>query len=88
MENVDWRLSLWEETHLPPLERKPESMDEANWNLLDRQFLGFIQLTLARSVTCNVTEEKTTKNTMVAMSGLYKKLSINNKVHLIKGCLI
>ena len=34
-------------------------MKDEEWNLLDRQVLGVIRLTLLRSVTHNVVKEKT-----------------------------
>ena len=43
-----------------------------------------IRLTLSRSVAHNVTKEKTTAELMAALSGMYEKLSANNKVHLMK----
>ena len=55
-----------------------------SWTLLDRQVLGVIRLTLSRSVAHNVTKEKTTKELMATLSGMYEKPSANNKVHLMK----
>ena len=46
--------------------------------------LGFIRLTLSRSVAHNVVKEKTTAELMTALCGMYEKLSANNKVHLMK----
>ena len=43
-----------------------------------------IQLTLSRFVSYNVVKEKTTINLMKVLSGMYEKLSINKKVHLMK----
>jgi acyl-activating enzyme 14 len=43
--------------HLPPLESKPENMQEEDWLLLDRQVLGIIWLSLSRRVAHNVTKE-------------------------------
>ena len=40
--------------HLPLLEKKPNTMKDEEWNLLNRQVLGVIQLTLSRSVAYNV----------------------------------
>ena len=45
---------------------------------------GVIRLTLSRSVAHNVVKEKTTTDLMKALSGMYKKSSANNKVHLTK----
>ena len=45
--------------HLPCLGTKHETMKDEEWNLLDRQLLGVICLTLVRSVAHNVVKEKT-----------------------------
>ena len=70
--------------HLPLLGTKPETMKDEDWNLLDRQVLGVIRLTLPRSVANNVVKEKSTVNWMKALSSMYEKLSTNNKVYLMK----
>ncbi|KAL6329806.1 hypothetical protein AAG906_037515 [Vitis piasezkii] len=59
-------------------------MKAEEWALLDRQVLGVIRLTLSRSVAHNVVKEKNTSDLMKALSGMYEKLSENNKVHLMK----
>ena len=46
--------------------------------------MGVIRLTLSRSVAHNVVKEKTTIDLMKALSSMYEKLSVNNKVHLMK----
>ena len=63
---------------------KLETMKDEDWNLLDRQVLGVIQLNLLRSVVHNVIKEKTTVDLMKALSSMYEKPSANNKVYLIK----
>ena len=68
----------------PFLGTKYETMKAEEWALLDRQVLGVIKLTLSRSVAHNVVKEKTTANLIKALSGMYEKLSANNKVHLMK----
>ena len=70
--------------HLPLSGSKPDSMEEEEWSLLDRQVLGVIRLTLTRSVAHNVMKEKTTVDLMKALSSMYEKPSANNKVHLMK----
>ena len=70
--------------HLPLLGKKPDSMEEEEWSLLNRQVLGVIQLTLTRSIAHNVVKEKTTMDLMKALSIMYEKSSANNKVHLTK----
>ena len=71
--------------HLPLLETKPETMKDEHWNLLDRQVLGVIRLTLSRFVAHNVVKKKkTTMNLMNALSSMYEKPLANNKVYLMK----
>ena len=70
--------------HLPLLGKKLETMKDENWNLLDRQVLEVIQLTLSRSVAHNVVKEKTTVDLMKVLPSMYEKPLANNKVHLMK----
>ena len=70
------------------LGKKPNSMEEEEWSLLDRQVLGIIQLTLTRLVVHNVVKEKITVDLMKALSSIYEKPSANNKVHLMKKLFI
>jgi acyl-activating enzyme 14 len=70
--------------HLPLLGSKPENMPEEDWQILDRQVLGIIRLSLSRRVAHNVTKKKSTARLMEALSGMYEKPSANNKVHLMK----
>ena len=84
-----WRMQIEDylysrKLHLPLLGTKPETMKAEEWALLDRQVLEVIKLTLSRSIAHNVIKEKTTTNLMKALSGMYEKLSANNKVHLMK----
>ena len=39
----------------------PDDMRQKEWNLLDRQVLGVIRLTLAKNVALNIVNEKTTQ---------------------------
>ena len=64
--------------HLPLLETKPETMKDEDWNLLDRQVLGVIRLTLSRSVVHDVVKEKTTVDLMKALTSMYEKPLANN----------
>ena len=73
-----------EKLHIPLLGKKPNNMKDEEWNLLDRQVLGVIPLTLLRSIVQNVIKEKTTVDLMKTLSSMYKKLSTNNKVHMMK----
>ena len=60
-------------------------MNDEDWNLLDRQVLGVIRLTLSRSFAQqNVVKEKTTIDLMKALSSMCEKPTTNNKVHLMK----
>ena len=84
-----WRMQIEDylygrKLHLPFLGTKPDSMKAEEWALLDRQVLGVIRLTLSRFVAHNVVKEKTTTDLMKALSGMYEKLFVNNKVHLMK----
>uniref|UniRef100_A0A0D3BL26 Uncharacterized protein n=1 Tax=Brassica oleracea var. oleracea TaxID=109376 RepID=A0A0D3BL26_BRAOL len=62
-----------------PLSKKPEKMDQDEWELLDRQVLGVIRLTLSKNVAHNVAKEKTTEGLMKVLSDMYEKPSANNK---------
>ena len=84
-----WKMQIedylyWKKFHPPLLEKKPETIKDEDWNLLDRQVLGVIRLTLPRSFAHNVIKEKTTMDLMKALSGMYEKSSANNKVLLMK----
>ena len=70
--------------HLPLLGTKPETMKDEDRNLLDRQVLGVIRLTLSRLVAHNVVKEKTIVTLMKALSSMYEKPLANNKVYLMK----
>ena len=70
--------------HLPLLGSKPATMKDEEWILFDRQVLVVIRLTLSRSIAHNVVKEKITVNLLKELSGMYEKLSANNKVHLMK----
>ena len=63
---------------------KPDDMKQADWELLDRQALGIIRLTLAQNVAFNIVNEKTTAGLMKALSNMYEKPSAANKVHLMR----
>ena len=70
--------------HLPLLGTKHEAMKNEDWNLLDRQVLRVIRLTLSRSIVHNLVKEKTTLDLMKALSSMYEKSLANNKVYLMK----
>ena len=60
-------------------------MKVEEWALLDRQVLGVIRLTLFKSFAHNVVKKKVTTDLMKALSSMYEKPSINNKMHLMKN---
>ena len=67
-----------------PLSKKPEKMDQEECDLLDRQVIGVIRLTLSNNVAHNVAKEKTTEGLMKVLSDMYEKPSANNKGFLMK----
>ena len=84
-----WRMQIEDylygkKLHLSLLGEKPVTIKDEEWALLDRQVLGVIRLTLSRSVAHNVVKEKIIADLIKALSGIYEKPSVNNKVHLMK----
>lgn len=76
---------LYQKDLYQPLEgKKPETMKEEDWKVLDRKALGVVRLTLARSVAFNVKDETTTTGLMKALSSMYEKPSAVNKVYLMR----
>jgi hypothetical protein len=61
--------------HEPLSETKLEKMSPSDWQLLDRQALGAVRLTLAKNVAYNVMKEKTTYGLITALSNMYEKPS-------------
>ena len=57
-------------------------MEQTDWDLLDRQTLGVVHLTLARNVAFDIIKEKTT-DLMKVLSNMYEKPSALNKVYLM-----
>ncbi|KAF5797362.1 putative RNA-directed DNA polymerase [Helianthus annuus] len=70
--------------HLPMLGEQPDDMYDEEWKLLDRQALGVVRLSLAKSVAYNVVNETTTYGVLKALSNMYEKPSASNKVFLIR----
>ena len=64
--------------------KKPATMSNAEWEVLDREALGTIQCSLSKSVTFNISKEKTTENAMAALSWMYEKPLASNKVFLMR----
>ena len=69
--------------HEPLTGVKSESMTEEKWNLKDRKTLGLIRLTFLRNVAFNIVKEKTTSGLLKALSNMYEKPSVMNKVYLM-----
>ena len=59
-------------------------MKDEEWEILDRKALGTIWMSLAASVAFNISKEKTMKDLMDALAKLYEKLSVSNKLFLMK----
>jgi hypothetical protein len=64
--------------------KKPATMKDEEWEILDREALGTIRLSLPASVAFNISKEKTTKDLMDSLAKLYEKPSASNKVFLMK----
>ncbi|KAL7619258.1 hypothetical protein Lser_V15G01625 [Lactuca serriola] len=69
--------------HEPFSKDKLFLMKQEDWELLDRQTLGVVLLSLAKNIAYNIANEKTTYGLIKALSIMYKKPSTMNKVHLI-----
>lgn len=59
-------------------------MKEANWNLLNRQALGAIRLTLSHNITLNILKEKTNVGMMNALHNMYEKPFVINGVYFMR----
>nr|KYP38680.1 hypothetical protein KK1_040074 [Cajanus cajan] len=57
-------------------------MSQKDLNLLDRQVLGVVRLTLAKNVAYNIVNEKMTYGLIKALSNMYEKPSASNKVFI------
>ena len=64
--------------------KKPTSMTDTEWDILNRKELGTIRLCLAVSVAFNISKETTTEGLMLALAKLDEKPSASNKVFLMK----
>jgi hypothetical protein len=63
---------------------KLTTMKDKEWEILDINALGTIQLSLTTSADFNISKEKTTKGLMDTLAKLYEKSSASNKVFLMK----
>ena len=84
-----WRMQIeyylyQKKLHLPLSGTMPEGMKQEEWDLLDRQALGVVRLSLAKNVAFNIVNEKTTAGLIKALSNMYEKPSAANKVYLIR----
>jgi hypothetical protein len=66
------------------IEKKPMTMKDKEWEVLDRNALGTIWLSLTTLVDFNISKENTTKEMMDTLAKLYEKPSTSNKVFLMK----
>jgi hypothetical protein len=64
------------------------AMKDEEWEVIDRKALGTIQLSLEALVAFNISKANTTKELMDALDELYEKLSVSNKVFLMKRLFI
>jgi len=64
--------------------KKPTSMIDTEWDILERKALGTIRLCLAASVAFNISKETKTQGLMLALAKIYEKPSASNKVFLMK----
>ncbi len=64
--------------------KKTMSMTDTEWDILDREALGIIQLFLVTSVAFNISKEMTTMGIMSALAKLYEKTLASNNVFLMK----
>ncbi|AEE77608.1 Pol-like polyprotein/retrotransposon [Arabidopsis thaliana] len=63
-----------------PLGKKVETMSQDDWNILYRQVLDVIRLTISKNIAHNVAKEKSPDGLMKVLSDIYKKPSTNNTV--------
>ncbi|VFQ90409.1 unnamed protein product [Cuscuta campestris] len=63
---------------------KLEKILGADWAGLDRKAMSVIRLSLTKNVAFNILKEKTAKGIMEALSNMYEKPSVANKVFLIR----
>ena len=64
--------------------KKPATMKDEEWEILDRKALGMIQLSLEALVAFNISKENTMKEMMDALDKLYEKPSASNKLFIMK----
>jgi hypothetical protein len=65
--------------------RKSTAMKDEEWEVLDRNALGMISMSLEASVDLNILKEKTMKELMDVLVKLYEKPLVFNKVFLMNS---
>jgi hypothetical protein len=81
------RILLYQKNLFLPLggiTKKSTTMKDEEWEVLDRNALGMIWLSLTTLAAFNISKENTTKDLMDALVKLYEKTSVSNKVFLMK----
>lgn len=64
--------------------KKPKTVSNMDWEVLNRKALRMIKLSLSSSIAFNVFKEKIIEDLMTALEWMYKKPSVSNKVLLMK----
>lgn len=72
MEDADRRLEISKEVAQTFVKAEPDQVSQKNWELLDRQALGVVQLTLTKNVAYNKVKETTTYSLIKALSNMYE----------------
>ncbi|KAJ0824572.1 putative RNA-directed DNA polymerase [Helianthus annuus] len=63
---------------------RPERVEPADWESKDRKARAVITLALSKTVAFNIIKETTSSGMMLALSNMYEKPSVANKVFLIR----
>jgi hypothetical protein len=69
---------------LGEITKKPMTMKDEVWEVIDRKALGMIQLILEASMDFNISKEKKMKEMMDILANLYEKPLVSNKIFLMK----
>ena len=65
--------------------KKPTTMTDTEWEILDRKALGIVQLCLTMLVAFNISKEITTEGLFKALEKIYEKTSTSNRVFIMKS---
>lgn len=82
MEDFLYQKDLWQPLHGKA--KKPTTMSDEDWDILDRKELWMIWLCLSPSVPFNISKETTIADLMGILDKLYEKPLASDKVFLIK----